>query len=206
MLGIGLLDSFISLILFIFTLMLWMQHAIVVKKQTEFIRVNLQNNLERIWVQSLLRDKIHQAGYTPCINMQHLKIYDHRQPGAVVKPIVTHPQLKISYMRYPVRTHQQWIMISDCFHAEIVSHNALRLRQFKYNYPKGYYEGAWIEEKFYVKNNKLYYESEQHTEQLISGISSMQTKIFRKQDYLWSEITLRFVKENIDFKTRVWSW
>jgi len=206
MLGMGLFDTFISLILFSLTTLLWIQHAIMVKKNTESIRMTLQQNLDRIWVESLLRDKIHQAGYTPCMNMQNLKIYDHRHPGAVVQPIEVNPELKISYMQYPMSTPQPWRMIADCFHAEIISPAALRLKHFKYHYPAGYYIGAWIEEKFYVQNKKLYYKSGQHTEQLISNISSVQAKLFRNEGYLWSEMTLQFLDESIHFKARVWSW
>ncbi len=140
--GLGLPELLIALLLTSFITMGLMHHYLVTKKQYTTIQKKLERNIDLQLVTDLIRDSVRQAGFTPCLGLDHLVTRDqrekHKRLVAVDFGLSPKPWLRLSRMSprfdmvldvvtstqflataYQPLHRDQSIMIADCYHGEV---------------------------------------------------------------------------------------
>lgn len=180
--GVGLPELLIALLLSSLISMTLMKHYISVKRQYQSIQTALGQSLELESVAILIRDSVRHAGFTPCIGLEHLIVFDARHPqrealsvsrGRLqVRRMSEHFETVIQAMGPSVlRTtaHATWksqdsLLVADCYHAEVqtiakvsrVGQEMLLILDapLVFSYHEPYYVGPWIEETYAIHTNK----------------------------------------------------
>jgi hypothetical protein len=144
--GLGLPELLIALVLASFITTGLMHNYLVTKKQYTTIQKKLECDIDLQLVTDLIRESVRQAGFTPCLSLDHLVTRDQREKhkplvavdfGLSPKPwlrlsrmsprfdmvldVVTSTQL-LATSNQPLHRDQS-IMIADCYHGEV--HNII---------------------------------------------------------------------------------
>ena len=139
--GLSSTELLISLFLASFIGSLMIQIYITDKKHYLIVQRELQTNFDIHWVSELLKKSIRSAGFTPCIGLDHLTVFDHRDHTHAIKSMKINPagdlihinrmndhfeevihitsSTRIEVSSNTALTKLRPIIISDCTHAEI---------------------------------------------------------------------------------------
>lgn len=217
--GLSILECMLSLGLALSLMTILLHQYLQIKQQTqETARVMLQASRLQT-VMAVLRQAGHQAGFTPCLPLDALRTFDHRnrQPLHAIDlgGQLTLHRMSSAFARVAVQTSPRQfelltpiglqahhpIIIADCQHAEVLeqyqrsSHTLwlLRALHFKYHFP--IYIGEWVTESFSIHPNKhgqsaLYYQQGQHSEELLTEVHMMQSKFEAERPLHWLHLEL----------------
>lgn len=140
--GLGLPELLIALLLSSFIMTGLMHHYLATKKQYSDIQKKLERSVDLQLVINLMRENTRQAGFTPCLRIDHLVTRDQRTKSqslvAIDYGLNPRPWLRFSRMSEHFETvfdvinsnqlltsniktlhHNQSVLIADCYHAEI---------------------------------------------------------------------------------------
>ena len=191
----------ISLFLASLILIALLQHYIHLKQHYHVLQAAVDTSSQTMWVIDLIQNNIRQAGFTPCLSVNHLTTLDHRNKKSVLRALDTQDGLQINRMSaefdevieftplnqlLATLTHSlrlgQPLIIADCYHAEVFIPSDIRFfssyqlitleHPLAFTYHAPVYVGDWIESKFYIRSNRLMYHS-RHTDELTSCIKSL---------------------------------
>lgn len=199
--GISLVELMVSLLLSGLIMSLLIQQYLTIKRQYLYAGQELEKSAELMLVSELLRDSTRRAGFTPCANISHLISLDRQTGKSRLSGIITGVQsvefLRMSESFSPVSGYHtnplqvaaasgfqagEEVLIADCFHAEVGRIKRVRKMQqqllitleqplyFEYSQPV--YLGAWLRERFFIRNKALFYKSD-HAEELTPFVNQM---------------------------------
>lgn len=140
--GLGLPELLIALLLSSFIMTGLMHHYLATKNQYSDIQKKLERGMDLQLVINLIRDSTRQAGFTPCLRIDHLVTIDQRKKSRslvaidygldprswlrfsrmsehfeTVLDIINSTQLLTTHVQKLYR--DQSILIADCYHAEV---------------------------------------------------------------------------------------
>ena len=227
--GSGLTEVMISLFLATLIMTALMNHYICVKRHYLHLQTTMDDAMELQLASDVLRDSIRQAGFTPCMRIDHLISLDHRNGRENILAIESDSELHINRMNpyfdsvlnivnstQILATHENTIraasaiLIADCYHAEmqLVSEvNQMQREQLItlnspliFTYQSPVYIGEWLQERYFIgPQGGLFYEKN-HAEELTSVITSMSVK----HDKTYIQISLEMDNERkIELETKV---
>ncbi len=135
--GVSLLEIMMGLVLTSFTIAMLLHNHEMIKKHYLLTQKTLEKSSELQTVARLIRTSVQQAGFTPCLNMNHLIVVDHRygysklpaltvENSSVLKTnrmssdfvevqVLNENHLEIDA---PLPNREQTLLIADCYHAE----------------------------------------------------------------------------------------
>ena len=138
--GVSLPELLIALFLASFIMVLLMRHYINAKQQYQYFQSKLEQRIDLQMVTELIRDSTRRAGFTPCLNIDHLKTRDQRNSRHALKSISIGPEQSLIINRMneqfdtvidildpthllitdlsPIHRGQS-ILIADCYQAEV---------------------------------------------------------------------------------------
>lgn len=158
-----------------------MNHYLSAKQQYRRIETTLEQSYELQLVADLIRDSVRRAGFTPCLNIDHLMTVDRRNgKNLTAIEASTHASLKVERMseyfdsvisivnskELLITRHQRInsehpILIADCYHAEVQNVNQVRKsagnqlikinQPLFFDYEAPVFVGEWIEEAFFIR-------------------------------------------------------
>ena len=200
--GLSILECMLGMTLALSLLHLLLQHYLQIKQETAVTRENLQQIARMQTVLPLLENRGHQAGFTPCLPIDHLRNVDHRN-GQSLKAIIIEntPFFKITFQHMahfvPVAApmaENQWtlvehwrpksqvpIMIADCQHAEVLDKYQIQgqtvrfLQKLKYHYQPPIFVGEWQRESFWLQRN-------------LQGKSALFYQAYQHAEELWTGV------------------
>lgn len=140
--GFGLTEILVSLFLSSLIMSLLIQNYQTNRRQYHDMERSLELQMEVQWVREFIRDRIHQAGFTPCVGIDYLEVIDHRNTGHSIRsinfPDAGDDSLRVNRMSHDFLSVQKvlsvaevlvvqkpnWnlshpVLIADCQHAEI---------------------------------------------------------------------------------------
>lgn len=203
--GAGLSEILISLFLASLIMTALMNHYISIKRHYSHLQTALDEAMELQLVSDFMRDSIRQAGFTPCLNINHLEIVDHRYGYDQIRAVdISHQDLQINRMspdfdlvkeissstqllttRKKIFQVSDSILIADCYHAEVhrvgdVLGQQITLDQpLTYTYQSPIYIAEWLHERYFVgAQGGLFYQRE-HTDELTPLVKTMSVKFYR---------------------------
>lgn len=182
--GFSLVEIMISLFLSTILLTALIEHYLSAKKQYNQAHILLEEALEFEWVEELIRDASHRAGFTPCVSLkwlmsedehnkklQAIDLVDDKGSGFTINhmserfdsiSVFRDRELIVSGDNH--YSPGEKILIADCHHAEInevvVEHRMhdktfLGLKKnLHFDYEKPCYLGAWVQERFFIRTNQ----------------------------------------------------
>lgn len=167
-----------------------LQQYLQVYRQDKFLQNNIEQSFDLQYLSELLRASIRNAGFTPCANLNSLQtanLVAFKQLNAgfevirmsenykTFSSLVDEIQLPISFKH----NKSNKILISDCFHAEVLNYTLLtkdmKTITIKLNNPPIFryvapiYIGEMLREKFYLKGGDIYF-TDNRASKLISGV------------------------------------
>ena len=181
--GLGLPELMISLLLASFLSIALVQHYQTIKRQYRYIQTAFSENIDLQLVTDLIRNSARNAGFTPCVSIDHLVATDHRYGQKKIAAIDVSTSLQINRMSPYFNTvtkilgedqltastdalfqNHQAIVISDCYHAEVQNIRQIRHHSFEqtiilehpllYSYYFPVYIGAWVEDVYTIRQIK----------------------------------------------------
>ncbi|MFT4059961.1 MAG: prepilin cleavage protein [Legionella sp.] len=199
--GVSLSEVLISLFLSTLIITLLMQFYLSSKRQYVEVQKILTTNFDLHWVSELFSDSIRRAGFTPCFGIDELQVLDRRTQGGLIQglKISTQPQQSVQVQRMSEHfakvkaltsrsellladsitfSKHRPLLIADCMHAEVQQianseHSLIRLdKPLLFDYSLPIYVGEFIDERWFIKNNRLYYHLVQ-TEEVTSLVHSL---------------------------------
>lgn len=199
--GISLPETLISLFLASLILIALMQHYIHIKQHYHVLQTAADTSSQTLWAIDLIRNNIRQAGFTPCLSVNHLTTIDQRNGLEGLRALDTQDGLQINRMSsefdevvelananqlLATNTHTlrlgEPLIIADCYHAEVFAARGVRVfsgRQLitldhplVFTYQSPVYIGDWIESKFYIRSERLMYHY-RHTDELTSRVKTL---------------------------------
>lgn len=141
--GISLTEVLVALILSSFLILMVMNQYLSVKQHYQHIQKNLETALDSQIITDLIRNAVWQAGFTPCLSIDHLSTLDTRDPSHSLHSIEINADklghgFQVNHMshHYNILTQQvsltEWtstntvdlsrhksVLIADCAHAEV---------------------------------------------------------------------------------------
>jgi prepilin-type N-terminal cleavage/methylation domain-containing protein len=138
--GFTLIEIMVSLFLSSIILIVLMQHHISIKYHYVQLETALDDAIDKQLLADLMRDSIHQAGFTPCLSIDNLSVVDRRdaQQHVVSLALEGNTVLRVNRMspyfdevlavlgstrvlatRLKDLRSAQSIVIADCTHAEL---------------------------------------------------------------------------------------
>ncbi|WP_133127049.1 hypothetical protein [Legionella nagasakiensis] len=149
--GFGLPELLISLLLASFIILALVNQYVGAKRHDRFTQYAIEQALELQLVTDLMRDSIRRAGFTPCLNINHLITIDRRNGHKNLQAIeIKHAQQDSIHIQrmdeaFDLMIHinnptefmirksmfksSQVVLISDCMHAEIHQIKAVKSHQ-----------------------------------------------------------------------------
>ena len=203
--GFGLPEVMISLLLSSFIMIALMNHYISTKQHYVYLQSAMDDAMELQWVVDFMRDSIRQAGFTPCLSINNLATYDHRDGHAHLSAIEVGEELHVNRMSTyfnemldgfsssqllltsNTAIHKDRpILIADCYHAEVqrivnVSNTTngqivTLASPLTFTYKHPVYVGEWMQERFFVRASRgLFYQRAQ-TDELTSLVKTITIK------------------------------
>lgn len=181
--GIGLTEVLIALLLSSLIMLALAQMYLGCKRQFQVTENRLAEAFDLQWISALLRDSIHQAGFTPCRSLDDLE-HDQKQippalsieeaprEGIATRRMAMHFNRVLEFQSasqlivsndVAIRLRQP-LIIADCYHAEVAMPEVLRSsrqlqyvtlqKPLRYDYSGSAWLGEWIDEKWYIKRNR----------------------------------------------------
>ena len=181
--GLGLPELMISLLLASFISTALVRHYQTIKQQYRHIQAALSETIDLQLVTDLIRNSARNAGFTPCMSVDHLVAVDQRHGEKALIGIEMGESLQINRMSSRFNSvlnirsddqltastellfqNHQSIVISDCYHAEVqnirqIKHTAtdqtlILDSPFLFHYHPPVYIGAWVEEIYTIHKKK----------------------------------------------------
>lgn len=179
--GMGLIEILISLCLGSIMITALMHHYLSIKKYYFQAQSRLQVGYELQRVEDLVRHSVRQAGFTPCVSLNHLITLDRCDGQQNLQGVqASKKTLQVNRMSEhfnqvlniigPTKLltsnastlHTQYpVLIADCYHAEV--HRVTRItfhgqdqeitlsQPLAYTYQQPIYIGTWLQEIFYIR-------------------------------------------------------
>lgn len=217
--GVGLPEIMIGLLLASLIMMGLMNLYSMTKRHYLQLQTTLDDATELQLATDLIRDSIRQAGFTPCLSINHLVAMDQRDGHENITGISSgSSQLRVNRMssefnlveNAPSSTQllvtgittlhvNQPIIIADCYHAEVqsiaqINGQIIQLsKPLAFTYQPPVYIGEWIEEQFFVRSKGGLFYHRNHTDELTPQVKTMSARLERKQSG-----TLVFVSLGLD--------
>ncbi|ASQ46562.1 PilW family protein [Legionella clemsonensis] len=180
--GLSLIEMMLSLFLATVLIALLTGQYLIVKQHYYRLQDLLDYALELDWIEDLIRNSVHGAGFTPCVGLNWLKTLDGRtgKKLAVIEvkqsgSLATYRMSEQfdSVLRYDTNSvvitgnhlykKNQTVLIADCFHAEVRTIATIQRRKSEkiitlktpiiFDYVEPIYLGEWIEEHFFIQKN-----------------------------------------------------
>lgn len=198
----------VALVISSLLILILMNQYLSVKRYYQRMEEKIEQALERQLIIDLIRDSTRQAGFTPCVNIDRLTTMDTRpspkqlfsinlesgihlnhmsaQYGHLVKPLsptswLVTPEVSLS--------PQLPVLISDCYHAEVHTlekmggSQEIHLKEpMKYTYVPPVYIGQWLEEHFYSRSGRLFYQLD-HVDVLSTLVNDLSASFFTQQGH-----------------------
>lgn len=178
--GFSLLEHLMSLLLMSILSITLVLHYYQVKFHQQRMQQSLTQQADVEWVINLMRHEIRVAGFTPCMNLNEMQVYDHVHQQFINSMTAQPDQLVIKRMATkfaesrafisktqlittaePSLHGRQNIMIADCYHAEINQlmtvqslnqHQLLTLTTpLIFDYVPPIYVGEWLVHSFSIQ-------------------------------------------------------
>jgi hypothetical protein len=200
----SLVELMISLFLTSIILTALTHHYLSVKRHYQALQLSLEKDADLQWVIDLMRDSVHQAGFTPCLGINHLiktsplssiEIKSETNQSLLINRmspyfnvLIDSPSstrlLTTNAIRFKAN---RALMIADCYHMEIVSVTDVRLtasgqlltlkKPLTFVYQPPVYLGEWYHEQFIVKESQGLFYQRLHQDQLTSRVKSMTLRL-----------------------------
>lgn len=182
-----------------------------VKQRYQQLSDELEQSFDVQLVMDLMRQTVRQAGFTPCLGVEHLTTIDRRFERPGLKAINLDSGLQVNHMspyfgyllkqtglttfrssKNVILSGKRPILIADCFHAEV--HRIQDLKQqgeyweielekpLSFDYQSPIYVGEWIEERFYLKNERLFFDAG-HIDALSDSIKAWSISLTSQSHY-----------------------
>ncbi len=227
--GIGLLEVFISLFLASFIIVILLNQYIHVKRHYLAFQSTLNQAMDLQVVIDLLQNSIRQAGFTPCMRIDHLTTLDTSggrqsilaidiENGLTINRMSPHFNVLLNRMHSnQIETTASYefhekdtLIIADCYHAEIVhltdvtqrltSQRLTLDRPLSFNYQPPVYVGEWWQENYFVRPSKGLFYQRERTDELTSLVKNISIEM----KHNWIELAL-ILKQGLPIKidTRV---
>jgi type II secretory pathway component PulJ len=164
-----------------------------VYRQDSILNSRLEQTSDLQLVGELLRNSLRRAGFTPCGNLDDLQNESNSELSAVkfISNSIEIAHMSENYFEFSSKvdalqflnkkTKLQQFMITDCFHAVVVTNdksslgwNAV-LNFIESNFIQPIYIGEYVNERFWIKDGKNFYYKFKHSEKLSDYIKSMET-------------------------------
>lgn len=182
-----------------------MNHYISTKRHYSHLQMSLDSAMELQLASDFMRDSIRHAGFSPCLNVNLLNPFDHREGHKNIKALEATSELRVNRMspyfnvilnmsasnhltatRDTILHPTQLVMIADCYHAEILrissvkqttSTQAVTLNSsLNFLYEPPVYIGEWLEERFFVPSKEGLFYQREHTDELTSLVKTISIK------------------------------
>ncbi|KTD25785.1 Tfp pilus assembly protein PilW [Legionella lansingensis] len=209
--GLSLVEIMLSLFLGILLLTALAEHYLTAKSRYRHAYLLFEQGLELELVEDLIRNSARRAGFTPCLNLNLLNSCDYRRKKPLraieigVRPDALSIQRMSEYFSLisevtpemlivPSGVHfttGEWIVIADCYHAEVQQVSYVRRNAGKtvlglskslgFEYTAPVYLGEWIKENFFIQKNHLgekalYYQRD-HAEELTPAVNKLSAQL-----------------------------
>ena len=147
--GFGLTEAMITVLLASLIIIILLQHYLNCKKFYLGAQISLEREFELQLVSDLIRDSVRRAGFTPCVNVNHLQSIDRRNNRThlvaferdagknhalqlnrmseyfnPVLQIITPSRLLVPAGQAYTTKHP--VLLADCYHAEVQQILSLR--------------------------------------------------------------------------------
>lgn len=164
-------------------------HARLHQQMTEAIELQL--------IESLLRNSIRSAGYTPCMSLDHLINKEGLHAYQLSRESISlsrmdNPIYAVSslddqnlMLTQPVNLNpNKSYLIADCYHAELVKVRAtykqhvMLMQPLHYHYEQPVYFGLWLSERFFMRHQPkpALMVQHLHTETLSDEVTAFQVE------------------------------
>ncbi len=220
--GMSLTEVLIAVFIASFICFALVENYLSIKQHYSSLQNQFSQQLDRQLLTAMLRKSLREAGFSPCMGIDYLKIFDPRHPEAPprgfewsksylklqgmspvfssVAAIIDSNHLQLTdELQIPA---QQWLLLADCYHAELVSvvvqqGALLQLKEpLHYTYQAPLYLGRWREESYYIQgqdaNHRRLFYAKEHAEELSSEVKdfSIELKTQAKAQFLHLVLTL----------------
>lgn len=226
--GVSLPEMMVALFLSSLIILILTTQYLGMKRYYQQTEKKIAHALEWQLIIDLIRDSTRQAGFTPCMNIDKLTTADTRflpkkwvsidvqsgihlnhmsaQYGHLIQQISSTSWLAAADVSL---SPQLPVLISDCYHAEIHTLEKMRGSQeihlkepMKYTYVPPIYIGQWLEEHFYSRSEKLFYQLG-HVDVLSTLVNDLSASLYTQHGERFVHTILRIdaEKDEIVFDT-----
>jgi hypothetical protein len=201
--GFGLTEILISLFLASFIMIALMNHYLGIKYHYLDFQARLDEATELQLTTDFMRDSIRQAGFTPCLNVENLTVFDQRDGSMHLSAVNIDAGLYVHRMSsefdvihdipqgstylvlnaHPIRHADRPVMVADCYHAEVHRITTIRntlkgqeitlANSLHFIYESPVYIGEWLEDRFFVSARGGLFYQRNHPEELTPLVQSM---------------------------------
>ncbi len=227
--GFGLPEVMISLLLTSLIITALMNHYLSTKQYYSHLQSSMDESMELQLVSDFMRDSIRQAGFTPCLSVDHLITLDQRDGHGNLSAIEIGAELKINRMspwfdvmldrsnstqilltRNNTIRDDRPILIADCYHAEVqrvlgVTNTAngqmvTLANPLVFTYQPPVYVGEWLQERFFIRQARGLFYQRDHADELTPLVKTMSLNL--KTNLVQVNLGLDGDRE-LEFETRV---
>lgn len=204
--GFGLPEVMISLLLSSLIITLLMNQYISMKQHYIQLQSSMEEAMELQLAGDFIRESVRQAGFTPCLRLDHLMTVDTRNGHTSLSAIDVDADLTIHRMNpyfndllselnstrilvthYHTLRDDRPILIADCYHAEVhrvihVSNTAegqmvTLASPLVFTYQKPVYVGEWLHERFFIRPHRGLFYQHETTDELTPLVKTMSIKM-----------------------------
>lgn len=196
--GIGLPEVMISLLLASLIIIALMNHYISIKQHYSRLQSSVDDAMELQWAGDIIRDSIRQAGFTPCLNVEHLitenlaaievdvDLKINRMSSRFNMVLNNSNPSRILLTSTTLLHDDRSVLIADCYHAEVgrvleVKHSSngqmvVLANPLIFVYQPPVYVGEWVQERFFIRQSKGLFYQRDHTDELTPLVKNMLVK------------------------------
>ena len=226
--GFGLPETMISLFLASLIMAALMHQYISTKRHYAHLQKVLEDDTELQLATEFIRDRIRQAGFTPCLSLHYLTDIKAIQIDAQPKPSLRIHRMssyfnqildvpnptQLLLTRESLLYAEKPILIADCYHAEIqtvsdvsqtVSGQLVTLsKPLAFSYKTPIYAGEWLDELFFISSKGGLFYQENHAEELTPLVKTMTLKLDSNPERTFVSVSFGLKNSHtLDFQTRV---
>ncbi|MDF1677980.1 MAG: hypothetical protein P1U32_04720 [Legionellaceae bacterium] len=216
--GFSLTEILVCFLMSVALISILVMHVLSVSRQYQHTQTVLDEAIELQWVFDVIRARVHHAGFTPCVGLEHLKTVDTRERPEALKAIeVVNQKLLIRKMDEAIfglvhilapdtlrleDVHLQAenaILIADCMHAEVHDIDSVRAthagdvltlkKPLVFAYTSEVYVGPWVSQAFFFRSPKGLFIETQRVNWLAAA-QSVAFKLMEHKRYITLEMSL----------------
>ncbi|WP_133131179.1 PilW family protein [Legionella yabuuchiae] len=182
-LGFSLTEVLIGMFISSILVLMVINQFLSVKHHVQYISHAMEQDIELQLVVDLMRHSIRHAGFTPCLNLEHLVTADRTQQNRSLSALNIEQgtsRIRIQRMNESFEMVEvllsdqtlltgkafktnQLVLIADCYHAEVQKIHRVRTKgdkvmitlekPFLFNFHEPIYIGHWINEEYLIQRN-----------------------------------------------------